>query len=71
MPPGLDVTVPVPPPARTTVRRCVVVVNVAVTLVGAVIVSTQVPVPVHAPLQPANDEPTAGVAVKVTTVPVA
>ena len=43
--------------------------NVAVTERAAVIDTVHVPVPVHAPLQPANVEPDAGVALKVTTVP--
>jgi hypothetical protein len=43
--------------------------NVAVTLRAAVIVTAQVPAPVHAPLQPLNAEPDAGVAVSVTAVP--
>ena len=47
------------------------VLNVAVTLRAAVIASTQVPVPVHAPLQPANVEPLAAAAVNVTEVPLA
>jgi hypothetical protein len=41
----------------------------AVTVVAAVIVSGQLPVPEQAPLQPANVEPPAGVAVNVTGVP--
>ena len=32
-------------------------------------VTLQAPVPLQAPLQPANVEPAAGIAVKVTTVP--
>ena len=36
---------------------------------AAVIVTVHAPVPVHAPLQPVNVEPAAGVAVSVTTVP--
>lgn len=43
--------------------------NVAVTDSVAFIVTAQVPVPVQAPLHPANAEPDAGVAVSVTTVP--
>ena len=41
----------------------------AVTYVAAFIVTEQLPVPAHAPLQPANVAPLVGVAVKVTTVP--
>ena len=36
---------------------------------AVVIATTHVPVPVQAPLQPENVEPTAGVAVSVTLVP--
>lgn len=46
------------------------VLNVAVTLRAAVIASTQLPVPVHEPLQPAKLEPLAAAAVSVTDVPV-
>jgi hypothetical protein len=48
-----------------------VVLNVAVTARAAVIDNAQVPVPVHAPLQPANVEPLAAAAVSVTEVPLA
>lgn len=48
-----------------------VVLNVAVTLRDAVIDNVQLPVPVHAPLQPANVEPLAAVALSVTEVPFA
>jgi len=45
---------------------------VAVTVVLALSVTVQVPVPVQPPpLQPLNVDPAAGVAVKVTTVPLA
>jgi hypothetical protein len=44
-------------------------VNVAVTLRAALIVTTQFPVPEHAPLQPAKLLPALGVAASVTTVP--
>ena len=43
--------------------------NVAVTLREALIVTVHVPVPVHAPLQPANVDPPVGDAVRLTTVP--
>ena len=46
-------------------------VNVAVTLFDASIVTAQPPVPVHAPDHPANTDPSAGVAVRVTDVPFA
>ena len=57
---GLAQVVPVP-----------LVLNVAVTARAAVIESTQEPVPVQAPLQPANVEPLAAAAVSVTDVPLA
>ena len=47
-----------------------VILNVAVTVVSALIVIVQVPAPLHPPPDhPANVEPDAGVAVKVETVP--
>ena len=46
-------------------------VNVAVAERAALIVTTHTPVPVQSPLQPVKVEPAAGVAVRVTTVPVA
>src|SRR5207245_624798 len=47
-------------------------VKLAFTACAALIVTTQVPVPLHpAPLQPVNTEPLAGAAVKVTDVPLA
>ena len=45
--------------------------KVAVTARLAVMDTTQVPVPTQAPLQPANVEPEAAVAVRVTVVPLA
>ena len=59
---GLAQVPPVPPP---------LVLNVAVTDRDAVIDSTQLPVPLHEPLQPANVEPLAAVAVSVTDAPLA
>jgi hypothetical protein len=70
MPVGALETVPVPVPALVTasVKGCSV--NAAVTEVAALTVTVQVPVPVQPPpLQPVNVEPAAGVAVKVTAVP--
>ena len=69
MPAGVLLTVPAPVPGLETVSAKVGV-NVAVTAVAAVSVMAQGPVPVHAPpLQPVKTDPTAGVAVSVTTVP--
>src|SRR5215475_13935210 len=69
MPPGLDVTVPVPAPALATVSVAERL-NVAVTAWPALIVTVHgLATPVQAPDQPANVEPGSGVAVKVTTVP--
>ena len=70
MPVGALVTVPVPVPALVTpsVKGCSA--KVAVTAWAALIVTVHVPVPVHPPpLQPLKVEPVAGVAVKVTAVP--
>ena len=72
MPLGVDVTVPVPVPAFVTLNENVdELLKVAVTERAAVIDVVQVPVPVHAPLQPANVEPLAAAAVRVTEVPFA
>ena len=43
--------------------------KLAVTDWAADIVTTQAPVPLHAPVQPVNAEPEAGVAVSVTAAP--
>ena len=43
--------------------------NVAVAFFVCVSVTAHVPVPLHAPLQPANLEPEEGVAVNVTAAP--
>jgi hypothetical protein len=59
---GLAQVPPVPPP---------LVLNVAVTEREAVMASTQLPVPEHEPLQPANVEPLAAAAVSVTDAPLA
>lgn len=50
-------------------RSCGHFANVAVTFLACDMVTAHVPVPEHAPDQPANVEPAAGVAVRVTTVP--
>ena len=46
-------------------------VNVAVTDWSASMPMVQLPVPEHAPLQPANADPVTAVAVRVTVVPAA
>ena len=78
IPAGLLVTVPVPDALEPELGCPIVTVsvklgggrlNVAVTDSAAFIVMTQLPVPLHAPLQPANTEPVTGAAVSVTTVP--
>ena len=69
MPAGVDVTAPVPAPPSVTVKVKLASVNVAVTDCAAFMATTHVPVPVHAPDQPANVEPTAAAAVNVTVVP--
>lgn len=68
IPGGLLVTVPAPGPALVTVKAYVGA-KVAVTNLAAVMLMVQVPVPAQAPPQPANVEPTAAVAVKVTLEP--
>ncbi|HET7229072.1 MAG TPA: hypothetical protein VFJ16_03685 [Longimicrobium sp.] len=68
IPPGLDVTVPLPVPPPVTVNT-ESGVKVAVTEWAKFIVTWQVPVPVQLPDQPANALPPAGVAVRVTTEP--
>lgn len=63
----LPLTVPVPAPvllAESWYCR----VKFALTEVSVLIVTTQSPVPLHAPLQPVNTLPGAGVAVNVTVV---
>jgi len=68
MPTGELLTLPVP--AVLTVRLTGCALNAAVTVVLEVTFTVQVPVPVHPPpLHPAKEEPVAGVAVKVTAVP--
>jgi hypothetical protein len=71
MPAGMLVTVPEPVPAKLTDSAKVTVLKVAVTAWAALIVTVQLPVPVHALLQPAKLEPVAGVSVRVTLVPLA
>jgi hypothetical protein len=70
MPLGFDVTVPLPVPARLMVSVFWASTKLAVTVVAAVIVTTQVPVPVQLPPDhPVNSDPDAGLAVNVTLVP--
>src|SRR5207247_6584939 len=72
IPTGALVTVPLPAPALLTVSAKVGGPKRAVTVVAALRVTVQVPVPEHPPpLQPGNVEPAAGVAVSVTAVPLA
>jgi len=70
MPAGLLVTVPLPFPGLVTVRVNRWIEKVAVQVLLAVMVTTPA-VQSGAPLQPAKMEPLAGVAVSVTTVPLA
>src|SRR5213080_4433646 len=70
IPAGELVTVPLPLPALLTVSAKLGRLKVAVTVVAAETVTTQVPVPEHPPpLQPLKVEPVAGLAVSVTAVP--
>src|SRR2546422_897320 len=70
IPAGALVTVPLPVPALLTVSAKVGRAKVAVTVVAALRVTVQVPVPEQPPpLQPVKVEPAAGVAVSGTTVP--
>ena len=69
IPAGVPVTGPLPVPAFVTVSAKLGTSNVAVTVVAAVIVTVQEPVPEQPPLQPVKVEPAAGVAVSVTAVP--
>jgi hypothetical protein len=70
MPAGVDVTVPLPVPAVPTESVWVLGANVAVTVVAALGVTTQAPVPVHPPpLQPVKSEPASGAAVSVIELP--
>jgi len=75
MPAGVLVTVPVPLPEFVTVSCTVAggggaeALNIAVTAVWFASNTVHVPVPVHAPVHPANIEVAPGLAVSVTDVP--
>ena len=60
---------PLKDPAYVAVVAEPVELNVAVTVLFACIVTTQAPVPEHAPDHPAKVEPVLALAVTVTTVP--
>src|SRR5438046_6678916 len=63
MPKGLLVTVPPAEPREVTVNVTEIGVNVAVTVVAALTVTVQLPVPLHPPpLHPANADPATAVA---------
>jgi hypothetical protein len=63
-------TVPLPAPVLLTERAKVCREKLAVTLVAALIVTMQLPVPEQPPPdQPVNVEPVAGEAVRVTCAP--
>jgi hypothetical protein len=67
IPAGLDVTVPLPVPALSTVSTGVVSVNVAVTFLAVVIETVHVAaLPVQPPPDQLKVEPVAGVAVSTT-----
>jgi hypothetical protein len=66
------VTVPLPDPLLATASEKVSGVSsakAAVTLLLALMLIAQVPVPAQAPVQPVNFDPAAGLAVSVTAVP--
>ena len=71
IPAGELATVPVPVPLLATVRvkGPGFAVKFALTDFAASMVTLQAPVPLQAPLQPANVEPVSAVAVKFTTAP--
>src|SRR5687768_4226696 len=66
---GFDVTVPLPVPARETVSAKVFFVKVADTDFAASMVTLQAPVPLQAPVQPANEEVASAAAVSATELP--
>jgi hypothetical protein len=67
-----DVTDPLPVPlkGKAMVNACSIRLNVAVTDLDPLIVTTHGAVPVQPPLHPSNVEVASGVAVRVTSVPV-
>jgi hypothetical protein len=70
MPVGVDVTLPLPVPARLMVRTFCARAKFAVTLVAELTDTVHVPVPEQPPPdQPVNREPDAAVAVSTTLVP--
>jgi hypothetical protein len=71
IPEGVLVTAPVPVPLLDTarVKGPGFAVKFALTDFAASMVTLQAPVPLHAPLQPANVEPESGAAVRFTTAP--
>ena len=71
IPAGFDEIAPLPVPLIETLSPNVTTTGTkfADTLRAAVIWTVHVAVPVHAPLQPVNVKPPAGVAVSVTDVP--
>jgi hypothetical protein len=70
IPAGLLVTVPVPAPVLLNESRSGAWSKVAVTALSVSVFTVQVPpVPEHAPPQPANVDPLAGTAVRVTLPP--
>jgi hypothetical protein len=70
IPDGEEVTVPPPSPDFVTLSGKVILVKLAVTERAWLMVTTQEPVPVHAPDHPAKVEVASGRADKVTCVPI-
>jgi hypothetical protein len=72
IPAGFEARMPAPAPFLVTLSEYVLggdgTANVAVTPWAPFIVTVQVPVPVHAPLQPVKVEPVVAVAFRVTLV---
>jgi hypothetical protein len=70
IPAGLEVTVPLPRPVLLTLRVKNCRLNVAVTVLAPLMVTVHAaPDTASQPVQPANSEPLAAAAVKVTVVP--